>query len=124
MVRSAARVLENGNLPWVLLHPTMIYGVARENNVLRIASLIRRFHIIPLPNGGQSLIQPIHADDVIEAVVRVANKPGLRRAVFHLGGPEAVPYGKFLHAIADASGSWVKILPIPMRKTLFSLATP
>ena len=114
MVRSAARVLENGDLPWVLLHPTMIYGAARENNVLRIASLIRRFHIIPLPGGGRSLIQPIHAADVVEAVVRAAGKPGLKRAVIHLGGPDAIPYRAFLQAIAAASGSWVMVPPLPV----------
>jgi uncharacterized protein YbjT (DUF2867 family) len=113
-VRSAARVLENGDLPWVLLHPTMIYGAAGENNVQRMAALIARFHIVPLPGGGRALIQPIHVNDVVEAVVRAASKPGLDRAVIHLGGPEAIPYATFLRAIAKASGSWVKVPPFPV----------
>jgi len=101
-------------LPWVLLHPTMIYGAAGENNVQRMAALIRRFHIIPLPGGGRSLIQPIHINDVAEAVMSATDKPVLSRAVIHLGGPEAVPYWKFLHDIADASGTWVKVPSIPV----------
>ncbi len=113
-VRGAARDLENGDLPWVLLHPTMIYGAAGENNVQRMAALIARFHIVPLPCGGRALIQPIHVDDVAEAVVRAAAKPGLERAVLHLGGPEAVLYRDFLRAIAAASGTWVKVPPLPV----------
>ena len=112
-VRSAALELQNSDLPWVLLHPTMIYGAAGENNVQRMAALIRRFHIVPLPVGGQALIQPIHVDDVVEAVVSTTRKPDLKRTVIHLGGPEAVPYWKFLHAIADASGTWVKVPSLP-----------
>jgi len=119
-VLAAARFLENSGLPWVLLHPTMIYGAAGENNVQRMAALIRRFHIVPLPGGGQALIQPIHVLDVVEAVVRAATKPGLKRAVLHLGGPEAVPYAVFLRAIADAPGTWVAVPPLPV--TLLRLA--
>lgn len=113
-VRDAARSLQNSKLPWVLLHPTMIYGAAGENNVQRMAALIRRFHIVPLPDGGRALIQPIHVKDVVEAIMRVIAKPELCRTVIHLGGPEAVPYWKFLHAIADAAGSWVKVMPLPL----------
>lgn len=119
-VRAAAKVLLDSTLPWVLLHPTMIYGAAGENNVQRMATLIRRFHIVPLPGGGEALIQPIHINDVVEAVMRATQKPGLNRIVVHLGGPEAIPYWKFLHGIADASGSWVKVPPVPA--TLLRLA--
>lgn len=69
-VRTAAKVLQDSTLRWVLLHPTMIYGAAGENNVQRMAALIRRFHIVPLPGGGSSLIQPIHINDVAEAVMK------------------------------------------------------
>ncbi|MCC7284379.1 MAG: NADH-ubiquinone oxidoreductase, partial [Acetobacteraceae bacterium] len=63
-VRAAeAAVLARGG-PSLILHPTMIYGAAGENNVQRVAALIRRVRFLPLPGGGRSLIQPIHADDV------------------------------------------------------------
>lgn len=113
-VRDAAQVLQDSTLPWVLLHPTMIYGAAGENNVQRMTALIRRFHIVPLPGGGRSLIQPIHINDVAEAVMRATEKPELKHAVIHLGGPEAIPYWKFLHDIAKASGTWVKVPPLPV----------
>ena len=113
-VRAAANDLQSCDLPWVLLHPTMIYGAAGENNVQRMAALIARFHIVPLPGGGRSLIQPIHVDDVVEAVRRAAARSEVQNTAIHLGGPEAVPYWKFLHAIAEASGSWVRVPGLPL----------
>lgn len=113
-VRAAARALQNSALPWILLHPTMIYGAEGESNVQRMASLIRRFHIIPLPDGGRALIQPIHVQDVVEAIMRAIAKPEICRTVIHLGGPEAVTYSEFLHAIASAAGSWVMVAPAPL----------
>lgn len=113
-VIAAAQHLENSRLPWVLLHPTMIYGAKGENNVQRIAALIKRFHIIPLPDGGRALIQPIHVQDVVESVMRVIQKPKVCRTTIHLAGPEAIPYREFLHTIAEATGTWVKVMPLPL----------
>src|SRR6185312_7826042 len=55
----------------VMLHPTMIYGAQGEDNVQRLASLLRRLPVVPLPQGGRALVQPIHQDDVTRAI-RVA----------------------------------------------------
>lgn len=55
-VRIAEAALIQSGLPSVMLHPTMIYGASGENNVQRIAMLIRRLGIVPLPRGGRSLI--------------------------------------------------------------------
>ena len=55
----------------VMLHPTMIYGAQGEDNVQRLAALLRRLPIVPLPDGGRALVQPIHQDDVTRAI-RVA----------------------------------------------------
>ena len=53
----------------VMLHPTMIYGAGGEDNVQRLAALLRRFPVLPLPGGGRALVQPIHQDDVTRSVL-------------------------------------------------------
>ena len=54
--------------PGVMLHPTMIYGAQGEDNVQRLAALLRRLPFVPLPGGGTALVQPIHQDDVTRAI--------------------------------------------------------
>ena len=51
-----------------MLHPTMIYGAQGEDNVQRLAALLRRLPFVPLPGGGRALVQPIHQDDVTRAI--------------------------------------------------------
>jgi len=51
----------------VMLHPTMVYGAQGEDNVQRLAALLRRLPFAPLPGGGLSLVQPIHQSDVTRA---------------------------------------------------------
>ncbi|HUN51890.1 MAG TPA: hypothetical protein VMU42_12265, partial [Candidatus Sulfotelmatobacter sp.] len=97
----------------VMLHPTMIYGADGENNVRRIAALVRRFRFVPLPRGGRSLIQPIHVEDVaacIEAAVLGAAAPG---PAIVIAGPQAVSLADFVRAIAAAMGRRVRVLPAP-----------
>src|SRR5580698_4894754 len=55
--------------PGVMLHPTMIYGAQGEDNVQRLAALLRRLPFVPLPAGGRALVQPIHQSDVTRAVL-------------------------------------------------------
>ncbi|HTI81201.1 MAG TPA: NAD-dependent epimerase/dehydratase family protein [Acetobacteraceae bacterium] len=87
----------------VMLHPTMIYGAQGEDNVQRLAALLRRLPIVPLPGGGRALVQPIHQDDVTRAI---------RAALAHawdgphslvIAGPHQVPYADFVRAIAIAA---------------------
>jgi uncharacterized protein YbjT (DUF2867 family) len=88
----------------VMLHPTMIYGAQGEDNVQRLAALLRRLAIVPLPDGGRALVQPIHQDDVTRAI-RVA----LQRAwqgphSLVIAGPTSLPYADFVRAVAAAAG--------------------
>jgi nucleoside-diphosphate-sugar epimerase len=65
-VRSAEASFLRSNRNGVMLHPTMIYGGAQENNIRRLLSAIRRFPIIPAPGGGGQIVQPIYIDDVVD----------------------------------------------------------
>ena len=113
-VRDAVAFLKTSELPWVVLHPTMIYGAEGENNVQRMAALIRRFHLVPMPGGGHALIQPVHVLDVVDAVVRAIDRAEMNGIEIDIGGPQPLPYWQFLHAIARANGTWTRVIPLPL----------
>jgi nucleoside-diphosphate-sugar epimerase len=87
----------------VMLHPTMIYGAQGENNVQRLASLLRRLPVLPLPNGGTALVQPIHQDDVTRAIQAALARcwGGPRNLV--VAGPIPMSYADFIRGIAAAA---------------------
>lgn len=88
----------------IMLHPTMIYGAQGEDNVQRLAALLRRLPIVPLPGGGHALVQPIHQDDLtrcIRAALTIA-WDGPHSLV--VAGPTALPYADFVRAVANAAG--------------------
>lgn len=87
----------------VLLHPTMIYGAAGEDNVQRLAALLRRLPIVPLPGGGRALVQPIHQSDVTRCLRAALDAAWAGPHGLVIAGPEAVTYAAFVRAVAQAA---------------------
>ena len=77
----------------------------------RLAALMRRLPVLPLPGGGRALVQPIHQSDVTRAVL-AALEHG--QGAITIAGPEALPYAAFCAAVARAAGITPRrVLPIP-----------
>ena len=88
----------------VMLHPTMIYGARGEDNVQRLAALLRRLPVVPLPGGGRSLVQPIYQDDVVRAIRAALARVWDGPQSLVIAGPAALPYAEFVRAVAAAAG--------------------
>jgi uncharacterized protein YbjT (DUF2867 family) len=98
----------------VILHPTMIYGAQGEDNVQRLAALLQRLPIVPLPGGGRALVQPIHQGDVTRSILAALarNWDGPHSLV--IAGPAPLPYADFVRAVAQAAGQRSpRIVPLP-----------
>ncbi len=88
----------------VMLHPTMIYGAQGEDNVQRLARLLRRLPLVPLPGGGRSLVQPIHQDDVTRSIRAALAVAWQDAESIVLAGADRVTYADFVRAVARAAG--------------------
>lgn len=99
----------------VMLHPTMIYGAAGENNVQRLAALLRRLPVVPLPGGGRALVQPIYQDDLTRCILAALTRKWDGPNTLVVSGPAALPYADFVRAVALAARLGPKhIVHVPM----------
>lgn len=97
-----------------MLHPTMIYGAEGEDNVQRLAALLRRLPLVPLPGGGMALVQPIHQSDVTRAIRRALDRDWSEPTPLVIAGPAPVPYATFVRIVAHAAGLRPpRIVPMP-----------
>lgn len=107
-VLAGEKALHDAGRPGILLHPTMIYGAEGEDNVQRLAALLKILPFVPLPEGGRALVQPIYQGDVTRSIVAALDlaAQGAVQAPESLviAGPEAMPYRDFVQAIARAAG--------------------
>ncbi|HEY0421728.1 MAG TPA: NAD(P)H-binding protein [Rhodopila sp.] len=88
----------------VMLHPTMIYGAEGEDNVQRLAGLMRRLPVLPLPGGGRFLVQPIHQSDVTRSIRAALERRWEGPESVVIAGRQAVRYADFARAVAEAAG--------------------
>jgi len=102
------RVFLGSGRPGVMLHPTMIYGATGEDNVQRLAALLKRLPVVPLPGGGQAQVQPIHQDDLTRCILSALDRNWSEPRVVVVAGPSPLPYAGFVRAVAGAAG-----LPAP-----------
>src|ERR1700722_7801098 len=80
----------------VMLHPTMIYGAQGEDNVRRLANVLRRLPVLPLPGGGRFLVQPIYQADVTRCIRAALAHRWQGPNALVIAGPAAVRYSDFV----------------------------
>jgi nucleoside-diphosphate-sugar epimerase len=117
-VRAGEATLQASGRAGLMLHPSMIYGAPDDRNVNRLLRLFRRWPrflpiVIPLPDGGRHLVQPVFVDDVVEAFAAAVARPDVTGASIVVAGPEPISYAAFVRASAAAVGRRVDILPVP-----------
>ena len=105
----------------VMLHATMIYGGAQENNIQRLLALLRRLPVVPAPGGGRQIVQPIHVDDVVACLLAAAKRHWAGPHVVAIAGPK-LTWRAMVAACAAAIGRHPPILPLPAAPLIGALA--
>lgn len=100
--RAIARVLRDGEsalaaacarhgCAWTVLRPTLVYGAGLDKSLTPIARRALRTRVFPIP-AGRGLRQPVHADDIAQAVLAVLECPAAAGRIVPIGGGERLVY--------------------------------
>lgn len=98
-----------------LVRPALVYGPG-DHFFTRFAQLARSAPAIPLIGGGHTRFQPMHVDDVAEAMARVLEEPGTAGRAFELGGSEIFSFRELIERLCRAIGRrpWLVSIPFPV----------
>ncbi|MBM4202701.1 MAG: NAD-dependent epimerase/dehydratase family protein [Gammaproteobacteria bacterium] len=111
--RHLATWSERRGIVWTVLRPTMMYGVNRDQNVVFIRSIFRRFSCLTLPIGARGVRQPVHVDDLAAACVSVLGHPATANKAYNLGGGEVLLYEDMVRRIRSTDGHRPILIPVP-----------
>lgn len=119
-VRRAEAAFAAAGQAGVMLHPSMIYGTRDDRSINRILRLLRRWPralpvVLPLPDGGRHLLQPVFVDDVVDAFVAAVEREDAVGPPIVVAGPEPLSYASMLRCCAAALGRRARIVPVPAR---------
>ena len=101
-------------IAWTIFRPTLVYDPGHDRNVSTIAAFVRRFGVFPIAWPGTGRRQPIHADDVAQAMTVAAGVPDARGAIFDLPGGETLTYRVMVRRIFESSGRRPVLLYLPL----------
>jgi uncharacterized protein YbjT (DUF2867 family) len=104
--------------PATVLRPSVMFAVD-EGLLGVLEQLVRSTPIIPLIGGGRTRLQPVHVDDVAEAVYQSLRNPVAVGKTYELGGPETHTIREILDLVLARKGRSRRFVFIP-----FALASP
>lgn len=104
----------NKGVDWVILRPTLIYGLGQDKNISEIAHLIRRLGFFPLLGQAKGLRQPVHAEDLAAACLSALEKTDVVNRAYNLSGGEALSYREMINRVFAALGRRPRLVMIPL----------
>ncbi len=108
-----SHAIQMSDIPATLLHPTMIYGAPGLNNIERVVGIAKRSPVIPLPDNGEWLIQPVLASDVVKAIrACIADHSSIGKTIT-VPGKTPTTYRRFIELCIESAGEKSRIISVP-----------
>lgn len=108
------RICQTTGMKLTILRPTMIYGNLSDNNIVTFVKMVDRLPIMPVVNGANYKLQPVHYDDLAEAYYNVLiNEESTSNTDFILSGGEEILLRDILIVIGKNLNKKVKFLNCP-----------
>jgi uncharacterized protein YbjT (DUF2867 family) len=102
------------DIEWVILRPTLIYGLGQDRNITEIGRFIRRFGFFPLLGDAMGLRQPVHVEDVAAACIAALSSPAAANCAYNISGGETLPYREIVSRVfaAQHRRPWLVTIPL------------
>jgi uncharacterized protein YbjT (DUF2867 family) len=107
----AEQTIKSSGLDYVIIRPSWIYG-PEDKSVNKIVSMVRLSPVVPRLGVRPQRIQPLHVDDLADAVARVFAREEWNET-FELGGPQVMTMEEVVDTIAKVLGKKRAQIPIP-----------
>jgi uncharacterized protein YbjT (DUF2867 family) len=96
----------------LLIRPAVMFG-PDDAFLTRILKLLERFPVYPMFGDGQVRLQPVHVEDVGQAIAEILQREQTGPFMFECGGPRVYSYEEFLRTVASAAGIKPILIPVP-----------
>lgn len=102
------------DIQWVIVRPGLVYGPGETGLFARMRQTIRSLPLIPLLGGGKTLIQPVHVDDLSQALLTIIEDfDRFDKTQLEIGDPDGITLKELLSLVATAEGRPTRHLVVP-----------
>lgn len=113
-------VTEEHGLAHTIVRPTLVYDENGGQEFMLFRKFLRRFPIVPFIGPGSALKCPVHADDVVEGLARIAGNEACFGKLYNLSGGESISLedlGKLVLSIEGAERPFLHV-PVPLCRAI------
>ena len=107
--RVQEKIIRGSGIEWASFRPTLVYGVG---DMRHTAPLLRKCAAPKgtywVPHDGLSKINPVHVEDVVDAVLKFFHFERGVDCCYELAGPEGIAYNDFVDQTIAAAGGGLK----------------
>lgn len=107
--RVQEKLIRGSGIEWASFRPTLVYGVGDYRHTAPfLRKCARKGGTFWVPHDGLSKINPVHVDDVIDAVLRYFTFERGIDCCYELAGPAGIAYNEFVDLTIQATGGGIK----------------
>ncbi len=114
-------LIRKSGINYTILRPTMIYGGEEDNNFYKMLNFIKRKGFFVIFGSGKNLIQPVHVEDVADAIFKVLDDPVAYNRTYVICGKEALQYNEMLQTVRNLLGRNFRIIKLPIGASKFAV---
>ncbi len=96
----------------LILRPTIIYGANDTKYVGRLASIIRKFPLVPVLGNGKSKFQFVYVGDLVQVIENGMNS--FITGTYTIAGVESITYNEFMRNLMEAMNVKKVMFHLPM----------
>lgn len=97
-------IVRKSGMRYTIFRPSIIFGPGDEFHPI-MAELVHR-SVVPVIDGGKSLLQPVALHDVANAMARSLVMPETQGKEIEVGGPDRMSFIDIFWAVAKHYGVW------------------
>lgn len=115
-------IVRKSGMRFTIFRPSIIFGPGDEFHPI-MADLVHR-NIVPVIDGGKSLLQPVALHNVVGPMARSLVMPETQGKAFEVGGVERMKFIEIMYAVARHYGVWPNMFALSslMAKPLVKFA--
>ncbi|MGG2109362.1 NAD-dependent epimerase/dehydratase family protein [Lysinibacillus pakistanensis] len=103
---------------YVIVRPSMIYGNERDHNMHKLIIFLKKSILFPLFGDGKSLMQPVHVEDLTDAICEIFKRKDILNEDFNITGGSVLEYQQIIKIISDKLNKSTIIFKIPISLAL------
>lgn len=109
---AAEAAVVGSGIAYTIFRPSWVYG-PRDRALNKFAMFARMLPFVPLPGPGKTKVQPVHVDDVGNAVATALATPAAENQVIEIGGPQLLSFRQIVRTMLQVMGRRRLVLPTP-----------